>query len=270
MSIILEKSKKYIQQIIKEKPDFGILLLESQFNKLIEEVENPICISYEEIPIFHEKNLYGKFLFGKIEGKNIVFLIEPSFEENRENSIFLCKKIGIEKLILINISAGINPNYKMGDIMLVKDHINFFTENFNVKKIMKNNLFNIKELYDQKMLDIAENIAMNHNIIIQKGIYVAFPYPNYKTYAEHSMIRSMGGDCVGINILTDVLIARCINLRVFSITIIFMGLISDCKSQDKNTGSIITNNFLLNTFTETEKSMRLLILIIKEFIKFCS
>ncbi|WP_185864683.1 phosphorylase family protein [Blattabacterium cuenoti] len=249
MSIILEKSKKYIHKIIKEKPDFGIFLLENQFNNIINVIENPICISYEEIPIFHENNLYGKFLFGKIEGKNIVFLIEPVFEENRKNSVFLCKKIGIDKLIQINICAGINSNYKMGDVMLVKDHINFLPESFDIKKIIKNNF--ITELYDQKMLEIAENIAMNHNIIIQKGVYVAFPYPNYKTCAEYAMIRSMGGDCVGINILTDVIIARSVNMRVFSII-------------------IITNNLLLNPFSETEKSMHLLILIVKEFIKICS
>ena len=268
MTMNLEKSKQYIQNKIKEKPDFGILLLGSQFEKLIEEIKNPICISYEEIPLFSKKNLYGKFLFGKIEDKNVVFLIEPFSEENRTNNfpIVLCKNIGIDKLILINISGGVNPNYKMGDVMLVKDHINFFPESTNVKDFIKNRFFKITEPYDKKMIEIAENIAMNHNIIIQKGVYVAYPYPNYKTYAEYAMIRSMGGDSVGMNIITDVITARYMNLRVFAISII-MGLYEQQYKEKGNNFDKI--NFLKKFDQETEKSMSLLILIVKEFIKFC-
>ncbi|WP_238784998.1 purine-nucleoside phosphorylase [Blattabacterium cuenoti] len=265
MTMTLEKSKQYIQNKIKEKPDFGILLLGSQFDKLIEEIKNPICISYEEIPIFSKKNLYGKFYFGKIEEKNVVCLNEPFYEENRTNNfpIVLCKNIGIDKLILINISGGVNPNYKMGDVMLVKDHINFFPENPDIKEFIKNRFFEITEPYDKKMIEIAENIAMNHNIIIQKGVYVAYPYPNYKTCAEYAMIRSMGGDSVGMNIVTDVITARCMNLRVFAISVV-MGLYEKLNSKKIN----FMNPFFYN-YKETEKSMSLLILIVKEFIKLC-
>ncbi|BBA17202.1 purine nucleoside phosphorylase [Blattabacterium cuenoti STAT] len=268
MTMTLEKSKQYIQNKIKEKPDFGFLLLGSQFDKLIEEIENPICISYEEIPIFSKKNLYGKFVFGKIEDKNVVFLVEPLYEENRKNNltvVLLCKNIGIEKLILINISGGINPNYKMGDVMLVKDHINFFPENSNIKEfITKNRFFEVIEPYDRKMIEIAENIAMNHNIIIQKGVYVAYPYSNYKTYAEYAMIRSMGGDSIGIDVISDVIIARCMNLRVFSISIIIMGF--DKKKYDEH-----NNSYFFKTFFDKEigKTISLLRLIVKEFVKLC-
>ncbi|WP_185869270.1 purine-nucleoside phosphorylase [Blattabacterium cuenoti] len=265
MTIILEKSKQYIQNKIKEKPEFGILLLENQFDKLIEEIKNPIYISYKEIPIFSKEKLYGKFLFGKIEGKNVVFLIEP-FSEDQENSrnyfsIFLCKNIGIDKLILINISGGVNPNYKMGDVMFIKDHINFFTEKTNINNLIRNRFFEIIEPYDRKMLDIAENIAMNHNIIIQKGVYVASPYFNYKTYAEYAMIRSMGGDSVGMNIVTDVITARSMDIRVFALSIIVM----DSYESNMKNSSYSRNTF----FHETEKSISLLILIVKEFIKLC-
>ncbi|WP_185872443.1 purine-nucleoside phosphorylase [Blattabacterium cuenoti] len=263
MNMILEKSKKYIQNKIKEKPDFGILLLENQFDKLIEEIQNPICIFYEEIPIFSKKKLYGKFLFGKIEGKNVVFLIEH-FSEKKDNrinyfTIILCKNIGIDKLILINISGGVNPNYKMGDVMLIKDHINLFPEIPN--DFLKNRFFEITKPYDQNMLEIAENIAMNHNIIIQKGVYVAFPYFYYKTYAEYAMIQSIGGDSVGRNIVKDVITARCMNLRVFAISIIVMGL---------SKYNIQNHEDYKNTFFhENKKSISLLILIIKDFIKLC-
>ncbi|WP_185862361.1 purine-nucleoside phosphorylase [Blattabacterium cuenoti] len=263
MTIILEKSKQYIQNKIKEKPDFGILLLGNLFDKLIEEIQNPICISYEEIPFFSKKELNGKFLFGKIEGKNVVFLIEPFYEKNRTNyfPIVLCKNIGIDKLILINISGGVNPNYKMGDVMFVKDHINFFPESPNKTEFIKNIFFKITEPYDKKMIEIAENIAMNHNIIIQKGIYVASPYYNYKTDAEYAMIRSMGGDCVGMNIIKYVIKARCMNLRVFAISIIFMGV---------NEIKINNHDYFMKSFVhKTEKSISLLILIIKDFIKLC-
>ncbi|WP_238784420.1 purine-nucleoside phosphorylase [Blattabacterium cuenoti] len=259
MTMILEKSKQYIQKKIKEKPDFGILLLGNLFDKFIEEIQNPICISYEEIPLFSTKNLYGKFLFGQVEGKNVVFLIEPFYEEKNWSNftIILCKNIGIDKLILINISGGVNPNYKMGDVMLVKDHINLFPENPNIKKFIKNRFFDITEPYDKKMIEIAETIAMNHNIIIQKGIYVAFPYSNYKTYAEYAMIRSMGGDSIGMDIVKDVIIARCMNLRVFAMSIILM----------EDTKMNIHDNFMKSFIQKMEKSISLLILIIKDFIK---
>ncbi|WP_185871882.1 purine-nucleoside phosphorylase [Blattabacterium cuenoti] len=271
MSVILtlEKSKQYIQKKIKEKPDFGILLLGNQFDELIEEIRNPICILYEEIPLFSKKKLCGKFLFGKIEDKNVVFLIEPFYEEKitYNFSIVLCKNIGIDKLILINISGGINPNYKTGDVMLVKDHINFFPENINIKKeFLKNRFFEVTEPYDKKMIEIAENIAMNHNIIIQKGVYVAYPYPNYKTSAEYAMIRSIGGDSVGMNIVTDVMTARCMNIRVFAISIV-MGLYE--KAKDNKTHNLYDADSLNPFSKEMEKSISLLILIIREFIKLC-
>lgn len=218
---------------------------------------------------FFSKKLYGKFLFGKIEDKNVVLLIEPFYEENRTNnfSIVLCKNIGIDKLILINISGGVNPNYKMGDVMLVKDHINFFPESPNIKEFIKNRFFEITEPYDKKMIEIAENIAMNHNIIIQKGVYVAYPYPNYKTHAEYAMIRSMGGDSVGMNIVKDVITARCMNLRVFAISIV-MGLYEH-EQQPGHGHNSDEINFLKPFYKETEKSISLLILIVKEFIKLC-
>ncbi|AWU43780.1 purine-nucleoside phosphorylase [Blattabacterium sp. (Cryptocercus kyebangensis)] len=267
MSITLEeKSTKYIQKKIKEKPDFGIILLENQFNKLVEEIKNPIYISYEEIPNFKKINFYGKFIFGEIENKKVIFSIEP-FYENGEIpfSIIIFKNIGVDKLILINISGGVNPNYKMGDVILVKDHINLFPENPKIRKLIekKNKFFWITELYDQKMLEMAENISMNHNIIIQKGIYVAFPYPNYKTSAEQAMIRSMGGDSVGMNIISYVITARCMNLRVFFLSI----MVELCENNESPSDSI---NFLTPFFYETEKSMPILILIFKEFIKLCS
>ncbi|WP_238784281.1 purine-nucleoside phosphorylase [Blattabacterium cuenoti] len=267
MSMPLEKSTIYIQNKIKTKPDFGILLLGSQFNQLVKEIKKPICISYEEIPNFSK--LYGKFIFGEIEEKKVVFLIEPFslYEDKKEKNTFpivLCKNIGIDKLILINISVGVNPNYKMGDVMLVKDHINLFPEKsiFSMNPMKnQNSFFGVtEEPYDKKMLEIAENIAMNHNIIIQKGVYVTFPYPNYKTTAEYAMIRSMGGDSVGMNnIISYVIAARSMNLRVFAISIIMMGLSNQHKSH--HTDSI---------FQKMEKSIPILILIVKEFIKFCS
>ncbi|WP_113738335.1 purine-nucleoside phosphorylase [Blattabacterium clevelandi] len=268
MSIILEeKSTKYIQKKIKEKPDFGIILLENQFNKLVEEIKNPIYISYEEIPNFNKKNLYGKFIFGEIENKKVIFSIEPFYENEKiPFSIIIFKNIGVDKLILINISGGVNPNYKIGDIMLVKDHINLLPENPKIKKFIEkknNKSFCITELYDQNMLEMAENIAMNHNIIIQKGIYVTFSYPNYKTYAEHAMIRSIGGDSVGMNPISYIITARCMNLRVFFISMI-VGLY---ENKDSYSNSI---NFMTKFFDETEKFLPILILIFKDFIKLCS
>ncbi|MDR1804852.1 MAG: purine-nucleoside phosphorylase [Flavobacteriales bacterium] len=262
LETLLEKSKKYIQKKIKYIPDFGIILLGYQFNELIEEIKNPIDISYEEIPDLKEKKIYVKFIFGKIEEKKVVFFIPlySFYEENGNNHfpILLFKKMRVNKLILINISGSVNPNYKIGDIMLVKDHINFFPESYEMKKILENNrFFGITETYDQKMLEIAENIAMNHNIIIQKGVYVAFPYPNYKTTAEYAMIRSIGGDSVGMNIVPYVITAKWMNLRVFSISIM-VGLGEEQEHNKKGSYNWMTS---LN-------SIPILILMVKEFIKY--
>ncbi|WP_185874067.1 purine-nucleoside phosphorylase [Blattabacterium cuenoti] len=263
MSINLEeKLIQYIQNKIKKKPDFGIIFLENQFlHTIIKEIKNPISISYEEVQNFTQEKFYGKLIFGEIEGKKVVFFIEFSSSFYYENEyphyfpIGICKKIGINKLIFINTSGIINPNYHNGDVMLVKDHINFFPESPNMKKFLKNNnnFFWIKEPYDIKMLEIAENIAMNHNILIQKGIYVAFPYQNYKTPAEYSMIRSMGGDSIGRNIIPYVMIAKYMNVRVFSISILM-------SLSEKETSSY--SKFI-------EKNIPILLLIFKEFIKFC-
>ncbi|WP_185883130.1 phosphorylase family protein [Blattabacterium cuenoti] len=259
MSINLEKSKQYIKEKVKEKPDIGIFLLgfQNQFHELIQNIKDLICIPYKDIPIL--KHLYGKLLFGKMNNKNIIFFMETLIEIQKINHhyfpIILCKNIGINKLIFINESYGVNPNYKIGDVMFIQDHINFFPEKNKVKKLIKNNFWEIIQPYDQNMLEIAENIAMNHNIMIQKGIYVSIPYFNYRTYAEYSMIRSMGGDCIGMDLPTDVLIAKYMNIKIFAITMIIM--IESYKKKH-------ARSFFI---PEIEPSISLVILIINDLIQ---
>lgn len=260
--MILEKSIQQIKKKIEGNiPCLGILLTTDFLKKLVSEIKHPIFIPYKEIPII--KNFYGNFVFGEIEGKNVIFLIEEPSKKQKINylPILLCKNLGIDKMILVTISSGVNPNYKIGDIMLIKDHINLLPEKVNVKKLLKDKLFGIEHPYDKEINKIIENIAMNQNVIIQKGTYVAASYPNYKTCAEYSMIRSIGGDSVGENIITDIIISNYMNLKIVAMSII----ISEINEKEK----ILCKKMNISSFEndEMKKSLFSLKLIIKEFIK---
>jgi purine-nucleoside phosphorylase len=231
---MLELAKQttgFLKKIIKETPKVAIVL-GSGLGKLQNEVEVIESISYEDIPNFPKTTVEGhngKLIYGKIEG-NLVLMMSGRFHYYEGYSMQevtfpfrVFYLLGIKNLILSNASGGVNPNFKVGDVMIITDHINLFPEhplrgkNYNEFGVR---FPDMSEAYNKKWISLAEKIAKNNQIDIKKGIYVGLQGPTFETPAEYGMIRYLGGDAVGMSTVPEVIVARHQNMNCFAISVI--------------------------------------------------
>jgi purine-nucleoside phosphorylase len=231
---MLEKIKKtadFIQSIIKEIPDFAIVL-GSGLGKLQDEVEAIHTMEYAEIPDFPQTTVAGhsgRLIYGILEGKKVLMMsgrfhyYEGHSIENVVFPIRVFHMLGIKNLILSNASGGVNAEYKIADIAIIKDHINMMPEHplrgRNIDSFGPR-FVDMSEAYNKKMISVAEKVASENNINIHQGIYVALQGPTFETPAEYGMIKAIGGDMVGMSTVPEVIVARHMGMDVFGISVI--------------------------------------------------
>jgi len=132
------------------------------------------------------------------------------------------KFLGIENLIVSNASGGINPDFEIGDLMILTDHINLIPNPLigHNDNELGPRFPDMSEPYCQKMITSAQQIANANNIKIQKGVYVAVTGPTLETPAEYNFVRAIGGDTVGMSTVPEVVVARHMNIPCFAISVI--------------------------------------------------
>jgi len=231
---MLEKIKQtaeFIQNIIQETPDFAIVL-GSGLGKLQEEVEAIHTLEYHEIPNFPQTTVVGhggKLIYGILEGKKVLMMsgrfhyYEGHSMETVTFPFRVFKLLGIQNLIVSNASGGVNPNFRVADIMIIEDHINMMPEHpLRGKNIdeLGPRFVDMSEPYNRKMIAVAEEVAKNLEIKVHKGCYVALQGPTFETPAEYGMVRAIGGDAVGMSTVPEVIVARQMDMKVFGISII--------------------------------------------------
>ncbi len=231
---MLEKIKQtadFIKNIIKETPDFAIVL-GSGLGKLQDEVEAIHVLEYRDIPNFPQTTVVGhsgKLIYGILEGKKVL-LMSGRFHYYEGHSIEtvvfpirIFHLLGIKNLILSNASGGINPSYNIADIAIIKDHINMMPEHPLRGKNIDSfgpRFVDMSESYNKKMILAAEQVASENNIKIHQGVYVALQGPTFETPAEYGMIKAIGGDMVGMSTVPEVIVARHMGMDVFCISVI--------------------------------------------------
>lgn len=170
----------------------------------------------------------GKLIFGKLGGKDIMAMDgrfhfyegysmkEVTFPER------IMYELGIRTLFVSNASGGMNPNFKIGDLMVIDDHINFFPEHpLHGKNFPTGPRFpDMHEAYDKQLRDLADEIARDKGIELKHGVYVGVQGPTFETPAEYRMYRILGGDAVGMSTVPEVIVARHCGMRVFGISVI--------------------------------------------------
>ena len=131
-------------------------------------------------------------------------------------------ELGIETLFVSNASGGMNPEFKIGDLMIITDHINFFPEHpLRGKNFPTGPRFpDMHETYDQKLIAEAEAIATEKNIRVVHGVYVGVQGPTFETPAEYKMYHRLGGDAVGMSTVPEVIVAHHCGIKTFGISII--------------------------------------------------
>ena len=131
-------------------------------------------------------------------------------------------ELGIETLFVSNASGGMNPEFQIGDLMIIEDHINFVPEHPLRGKIFPTGprFPDMHEAYDKKLRDLADDIAKEKGIDAKHGVYVGVQGPTFETPAEYRMYRVLGGDAVGMSTVPEVIVARHCGIKVFGISII--------------------------------------------------
>ncbi len=225
------ESVAFIQSKTQVKPTIGIIL-GTGLGGLVKEIEVIDEISYSDIPHFPVSTVEshsGKLIFGKLGGKHVVamqgrFHYYEGYDFKQVTyPVRVMKLLGIERLLVSNASGGVNPDFIVGEIMILNDHINFFPGNPLIGKNIDEfgpRFPDMSEPYDPEMILLAKTIANENDIRIAEGTYLGLTGPTLETPAEYRFVRIIGADAVGMSTVPEVLAARHMEIPVFAISII--------------------------------------------------
>jgi len=231
---MLEKIKvtaNFIKERIQASPEIGIIL-GTGLGGLVKEIEILDSIPYHEIPNFPVSTVDGhasRLIYGKL-GEKEVLAMQGRFHyyegyDMKEVTfpVRVMKLVGVKNLMVSNASGGLNPDWHVGEIVLLNDHINHFPEHpLRGKNIdeLGPRFPDMSKPYSERLRNKAKLIALEHGITVREGVYVGVSGPTFETPAEYKMFRILGGDLVGMSTVPEVIVARHMNMRVFGISIV--------------------------------------------------
>lgn len=212
-------------------PDFGIIL-GSGLGNLVDVIEIEQKIAYKDIPNFPVSTVAGHsghLIFGNLGGKKVICL-QGRFHYyegwTMQQTVFpvrVIKTLGAENLIVSNASGGVNSVFKVGDIVLIKDHINMMPEHPLHGKNEERfgpRFVDMHDAYDKPMIATMKKVAKNQGVKVHKGVYLALQGPTFETPAEYKMVKILGADCVGMSTVPEVITAKHMNMKCFGISVI--------------------------------------------------
>lgn len=221
----LNKAANYIKSKTNSSPKIGIVL-GSGLGVYVERIEEPTVIPYEDIPGFPQTSVEGhdgKLIIGKTEGVDVaVFQGRFHFYEGHalEDVVMpvrVLSLLGVEKLILTNASGGINTSYVPGDLVCITDHINMTGNNPLIgpnHAELGPRFPDMTRAYDPKLREAIHTAAKNIGIDLKEGVYAGVLGPTYETPAEIKMLKTIGGDLVGMSTVPEAIAAHHAGLRV--------------------------------------------------------
>ena len=222
---------EYLQSRLgPESPAVGIVL-GSGLGKLADKIENQTVVPYRDIPGFPVSTAIGhkgNFIYGTLGGKTVIAMqgrfhyYEGYPMELVTLPIRVMKVLGIGYLFVSNAAGGVNFDFKVGDLMVIRDHINLLP-NPLVGKNMEDfgpRFPDMTRPYEPKLIALAEKIAAGLDIPLKKGVYLAGTGPSYETPAEYRYFRMIGADAVGMSTIPEVIVARHSSIPVFGMSVI--------------------------------------------------
>ena len=228
----VQQTVDYIKQKTDNfNPEYGVIL-GSGLGSFTDDIDIEFTLPYAEIlnfPVSTVEGHKGALVFGTIGNKKVVamqgrFHFYEGYDMKEVTfPVRVMKYIGVDKLVVSNASGGVNPNYKVGSIVFIKDHINMFPEHplrgKNDRRFGER-FVNMSEPYSRNMILKAKEIAKTLGISIQDGIYMGLQGPTFETISEYRMVKTLGADCVGMSTVPEVIVARHMNLETFGISVI--------------------------------------------------
>lgn len=227
----IQETADYIKKRIKTSPKTGIIL-GTGLGNLVTQLTNTLEIPYELIPNFPVSTVEGhsgKLIFGKL-GSVDVLAMQGRFHYyegyNMKEVTFpvrVMHALGIKNLLVSNASGGMHPDFEIGDLMIITDHINLFPEHplrgKNYKEL-GTRFPDMSEAYSKELIAKAKTIAKKNNIRVVEGVYVGTTGPTFETPAEYKYFHIIGGDAVGMSTVPEVIVANHAGMKVFGISII--------------------------------------------------
>lgn len=221
----------FIQNKLSAKPAIG-LILGSGLGVLGEEIGDRIIISYQDIPHFPESTVAGhkgQMVAGTLEGKQVIAMqgrfhyYEGYSMEQITFPVRVMKQLGIDSIIVTNAAGGINRSFNPGNLMVITDHINNMGSNPLIGRndeTLGVRFPDMSQVYDKEYVQLARNCASELGLAIKSGVYVGNTGPTYETPAEVKMLRTLGGDAVGMSTVPEVIVAGHAGIRVLGISCI--------------------------------------------------
>ena len=226
----IQETASYLKSKMKTEPETAIIL-GTGLGSLVNEITDKYEISYESIPNFPVSTVEGhsgKLIFGKLGNKEILAMqgrfhfYEGYAMTEVTFPVRVMRELGIKTLFVSNAAGGMNPDFEIGDLMIITDHINFFPEHpLRGKNIPYGPRFpDMSEAYSKELIRKANEIATEKGIKVQHGIYIGTQGPTYETPAEYKMFRILGADAVGMSTVPEVIVANHCGIQVFGISVI--------------------------------------------------
>lgn len=227
----VDTAAAYLRAKLPFAPDLA-LVLGSGLGGLAEQIQDPIVIPYREVPGFPVSTApghAGQFVAGRLGGKNVLCMQGRfHYYEGHDMSaialpVRVFKALGCRALVLTNAAGGVNWDFNVGDFMLITDHINFMGANplrgANDDTIGPR-FCDMTHVYTPKLQEIALKVAAEHNLVLQKGVYLGYMGPSFETPAEIRAFRTLGADAVGMSTVPEAIAASHCGLPVLGLSLI--------------------------------------------------
>ena len=255
----LHETVQFIQQQYAHVPEVGIVL-GSGLGNFIVEIKIEKEIDYHAIPHFPVSTVEGhsgNLIFGELKGKKVIVMAgrfhfyEGYTPMQVSYPIRVMKLLGVQTLLLSNAAGGVHPNFHVGDLMLITDHISLFTINPLLGKneeALGTRFPDMSEPYSKQLISKAKLIGKQAGYNLKEGVYTAVTGPTFETHAEYRLIKAIGGDAVGMSTVQEVIVARHAGMQVFAISVI-----TDLGIREEE--NIITHEEVLAAAKEAEPKL---------------
>ena len=228
----IDEITNFIRNKINIQPKIGIIL-GSGLGSLADRLDNATRIPYDQLPYWPISTVVGhqgQLVVGSLENQPVLIMQgRIHFYEGYDSTqitlpIRVMQRLGIQDVIITNAAGGINQSFKVGDIMLITDHINFVGMAGNTP-LRGSNLDefgprfpDMSQAYDRELLGLARQVAKENEIVMREGVYVYLAGPSFETPAELRFLQTIGCDAVGMSTVPEVIIARHSGMRVLGLS----------------------------------------------------
>ncbi len=227
----IEASAAVVRSRVARAPDVAIVL-GTGLGGLAEAIESRVEVPYDALPGFPRPTVEshaGRLLFGTLAGKSVVAMqgrlhrYEGYSMQQVTFPVRVMRALGARTLVVSNACGGMHPLWEAGDLMLMADHINLLGDNPLIgtnDERLGPRFPDMSQPYDPALRELARAEARRQGITLREGVYVAVAGPNLETRAEYRMLRTIGGDVVGMSTVPEVIVAVHAGMRVLGVSII--------------------------------------------------